>query len=96
MHVRLVECSMIPCYSTYTGETERFDQLCVVVKDKLTYHAGPVLDLSMDVDRHINRTGFPQNDEPLIIYLLTVTFQYPGSYRTLIKLAYLYAKLSRR
>ncbi len=47
---------------------ERFDEECTAVKDIFGYRASPKVDLSIDVGRHINRTGFPQNSEPLVIY----------------------------
>ena len=53
--------------TTNTGETEPF---CLL--GDIFFDAGPVVDLGMDVDRHINRTGFPKNNDPetlLILYL---------------------------
>lgn len=51
-----------------SGEVERFDDECIVVRDIFNYRAGPVFDSSIDVTRHINRTGLPQNGEPLIVF----------------------------
>ena len=51
-----------------TGEVSRFDDECIVVRDILNYRAGPAFDPSIDVSRHINKTGLPQNGEPLIVF----------------------------
>ena len=50
-----------------TGELERFDDACVVVRDTFDYFAVPEIDPSINLDRHINRTAFPVN-EPLVIF----------------------------
>ena len=51
-----------------TGEVERFNDQCTAVKDLSDLEIRPVADFSIDVSRNINRTGFPKNDEPLMIF----------------------------
>ena len=51
-----------------TGEVGRINDECIVVQDILSYRAGPAFDLSINVSRHINKTGLPQNGEPLIMF----------------------------
>lgn len=54
-----------------TRETEKFHDECIVVKDSsdTLEQYGPETDLSIDVDRHVNRTGLPtdNDDTPLVI-----------------------------
>ncbi len=57
-----------------TGDVERFDQTCVVIERIIGYVAGPKTDPNIDVGRLINRDGFPQNNEPLVIYYPTYNF----------------------
>ena len=80
---RVVNSTNSFCYSYYTqgnfilyyasqnpitGDVNRFDDECTAVKDIFGYHAGPKVDLGINVGRHIDRAGFPQNNEPLVIY----------------------------
>ena len=51
-----------------TGEVTRFGSQCKVVEYDLFFHNGPVGDYSIDVTRHVNRTGFPENNEPLVVF----------------------------
>ena len=54
-----------------TKEIERFDKQCSVIKYKFTTSATPKADFGIDVTRHINRTGYPENGEELVIYYPT-------------------------
>ncbi len=51
-----------------TGGVRRFDQQCSLF-DFSAEFATPKVDANIDVNRHLDRTGFPQNGEPLIIIL---------------------------
>ena len=53
--------------SPSTGETLHFGQQCSVLQYSLNYNVGPLADFSRDVTQYINRTGYPENDEPTII-----------------------------
>ena len=62
-----------------SGETERFDDQCVVVRDTFNFFATPEADFSIDVTRHIDRTGFPENGEELVIFYPTVNVYFEMS-----------------
>ena len=62
-----------------SGETERFDEQCSVVRDTFNFFATPKADFSMDVTRHIDRTGFPENGEELVIFLPTANIHFEMS-----------------
>ena len=53
-----------------TKEIERFDKQCSVIKYKFT-SSTPKADFGINVTRHINRTGYPENGEELVIYYPT-------------------------
>ena len=52
-----------------TGELQRFDAQCSVVRDRLGFST-PEVDPGIDVLRHLDRTGYPKNGEPLIVTFL--------------------------
>ena len=60
-------------------ETERFDDQCVVVRGTFNFFATPEADFSMDVTQHIDRTGFPENDEELVIFFPTANIHFEMS-----------------
>ena len=49
-----------------TGELKSFSDECTVLIDGL--RSGPVADLNINVTRHINKTSFAENNEPLVIF----------------------------
>ena len=55
----------------FNGEITRFDDECIVVKDRLPpIHAGPDLDLSIQVEKNIDRTNHPNATQDLrILYV---------------------------
>ena len=56
----------------FTGEITRFDDECIVVKDRLPLvHAGPDLDLSIQVEKNIDRTGHPNATQDLRILFVS-------------------------
>ena len=56
-----------------TGEINRFDDECSVIKDRLPVDfAGPHPDTSIQVEKTINRTGFPTAREDLLILYVHV------------------------
>ena len=57
-------------------EMEHFDDQCVVVSGTLNLFATPEADFSMDVTRHIDRTGFPENGEELVIFFPTANIHF--------------------
>ena len=62
-----------------TGELERFDRVCSAVKDTLGYRASPKVDLNINVSNHIDRTGFPTSNEPLVVYYPNLNYSVPFS-----------------
>ena len=62
-----------------SGAIERFDDQCSVVKDVFNFFATPETDFSIDVTRHIDRTGFPENGEELVIFYPTVNMYFEMS-----------------
>ena len=55
----------------FTGEITRFDKECIVVKDRIpAIQAGPDLDLSIQVEKTIDRTDHPNATQDLrIVYV---------------------------
>ena len=58
---------------------ERFDDVCVAVKDIIGYCASPKVDLNINVSNHIDRTGFPTGNEPLVVYYSNQNYSVPFS-----------------
>ena len=57
----------------YSGKITRFDDECTVVKDKLPpIRAGPDLDLSIQVERNIDRTNHPNATQDLLILYIGI------------------------
>ena len=57
--------------SPINGQIERFDTQCKVIEYFAlftTAYSGPQADLNINVTRNIDRTGFPKNNEPTIIF----------------------------
>ena len=54
-----------------SGFVTRFGTQCSVVNFDLGFQDGPVGDFSIDVTRHVDRTGFPENNEPLVVFYPT-------------------------
>ena len=50
------------------GTIQPFEDECVAVKYLFGYTAGPKADLSIDIARHIDRSGFPTNNEKLVVF----------------------------
>ena len=44
---------------------------CLLVKDRIGYRASPKVDPAINVGRHINRTGYPTNNEQLVYIIQT-------------------------
>ena len=53
-------------------ELQRFDAQCVVVRDRLGFST-PEVDPNIDVPRHLDRTGYPENGEQLVIFFLDLS-----------------------
>ena len=57
-----------------TGEITRFDDECIVLKDRLPLvRAGPDLDLNIQVENNINRVHLPSADKELLILYVDPT-----------------------
>ena len=57
--------------SPINGQIERFDTQCMVIEYFALFtsaYSGPQADLNINVARNIDRTGFPKNNEPTIIF----------------------------
>ncbi len=58
-----------------TGEIRPFDDQCSVVKDRMGF-SKPRVDPNIDIYQHLNRTGFPENGEPLVILYPDLNIHY--------------------
>ena len=61
-------CPILNLCCDFTGHILRFDAQCSEALRSSQYFNGPVIDLKLDAERHVDRSEFPQDNTSVLIY----------------------------